>query len=290
MLWGPRHRGVMAQRAGALCRIDPADNRLVGWTVIDPAGVDGGDLTVGNGVGWFRGTEAWSPRSTPRADGSSGGSDPARAVAAPAPGSCGSRPMTFPSRTEYPCWRAGPGVSRQAQQSILERSGRSRTLVVGLRVVAASRPPFPRPRRRWRRTTSVRRRACIWCPHSRAAARPGCPRPGSQHRSHRRAGTTIAPAYGLARGGCLMVLRDRLGQVVGARFAVVCHAHQAIGPRVGPKVLLGVQEPQTHGARHVGGTSPWRPTTRRVGGPSPGHSFSRHGTVPSLTSQTTQAS
>jgi hypothetical protein len=40
-----------------------------------------------------------------------------------------------------------------------------------------------------------------------------------------------------------MVLRDRLGQVVGARFAVVCHAHQAIGPRVGPKVLLGLRNP-----------------------------------------------
>lgn len=64
MLWGPRHRGVMAQRAGALCGIEAADNRLVGGTVIDPAGVDGGDLTVGNGVGWFRGTEAWSSRST----------------------------------------------------------------------------------------------------------------------------------------------------------------------------------------------------------------------------------
>jgi virginiamycin B lyase len=49
---------VMAQSAGALCRIDPADNRLVGCTVIDPAGVQGGDLTVGNGFVWFRGTEA----------------------------------------------------------------------------------------------------------------------------------------------------------------------------------------------------------------------------------------
>jgi virginiamycin B lyase len=49
---------VMAQSAGALCRIDPADNRVVGCTVIDPAGVQGGDLTVGNGFVWFRGTEA----------------------------------------------------------------------------------------------------------------------------------------------------------------------------------------------------------------------------------------
>jgi hypothetical protein len=49
---------VMAQSAGVLCRIDPAGNRLVGCTVIDPAGVQGGDLTVGDGFVWFRGTEA----------------------------------------------------------------------------------------------------------------------------------------------------------------------------------------------------------------------------------------
>lgn len=49
---------VMAQSAGALCRIDPADNRLVGCTVVDPTGVEGGDLTVGNGFVWFRGTDA----------------------------------------------------------------------------------------------------------------------------------------------------------------------------------------------------------------------------------------
>jgi virginiamycin B lyase len=48
---------VMAQSAGALCRIDPADNRQVGCTVIDPTGVDGGDLTVGNGYVWFRGSQ-----------------------------------------------------------------------------------------------------------------------------------------------------------------------------------------------------------------------------------------
>ena len=48
---------VMAQTAGALCRIDPADNRLAGCTVIDLGGVDGGDLTVGDGYVWFRGTQ-----------------------------------------------------------------------------------------------------------------------------------------------------------------------------------------------------------------------------------------
>jgi virginiamycin B lyase len=57
---------VMAQTAGALCRIDPADNRLVGCTVIDPAGVEGGDLTVGNGFVWFRGTEALVAQVDPR--------------------------------------------------------------------------------------------------------------------------------------------------------------------------------------------------------------------------------
>jgi virginiamycin B lyase len=49
---------VMAQSVGALCRIDPAGNRLVGCTVIDPGGVPGGDLTLGNGFLWFRGREA----------------------------------------------------------------------------------------------------------------------------------------------------------------------------------------------------------------------------------------
>ena len=57
---------VMAQSAGALCRIDPADNRLVGCTVIDPGGVDGGDLTVGNGFVWFRGTEALVAQVDPK--------------------------------------------------------------------------------------------------------------------------------------------------------------------------------------------------------------------------------
>jgi virginiamycin B lyase len=57
---------VMAQSAGALCRIDPADNRVVGCTVIDPAGVQGGDLTVGNGFIWFRGTEALVAQVDPK--------------------------------------------------------------------------------------------------------------------------------------------------------------------------------------------------------------------------------
>jgi virginiamycin B lyase len=49
---------VMAQSAGALCRIDPNGNRLVGCTVIDKGGMEGGDLTVGAGFVWFRGTAA----------------------------------------------------------------------------------------------------------------------------------------------------------------------------------------------------------------------------------------
>jgi virginiamycin B lyase len=57
---------VMAQSAGALCRIDPGGNRLVGCTVIDPVGVEGGDLTVGNGFVWFRGTEALVAQVDPK--------------------------------------------------------------------------------------------------------------------------------------------------------------------------------------------------------------------------------
>jgi virginiamycin B lyase len=57
---------VMAQSAGALCRIDPAGNRLVGCTLIDPAGVDGGDLTVGSGFVWFRGTDALVAQVDPK--------------------------------------------------------------------------------------------------------------------------------------------------------------------------------------------------------------------------------
>jgi YVTN family beta-propeller protein len=57
---------VMAQTAGALCRIDPADNRLIGCAVIDPAGVEGGDLTVGNGFVWFRDTEALVAQVDPK--------------------------------------------------------------------------------------------------------------------------------------------------------------------------------------------------------------------------------
>jgi virginiamycin B lyase len=57
---------VMAQSAGALCRIDPAGNRLVGCTVIDPDGVEGGDLTVGDGFVWFRGTDALVAQVDPK--------------------------------------------------------------------------------------------------------------------------------------------------------------------------------------------------------------------------------
>src|SRR5215217_1057344 len=128
MLWGPRHRGVMAQRAGALVPHRPG-RQPPGWLDGDRPGGCRWRRPDGREWGWLvPGHRGLVAPVDPRADGSSGGSDPARAVAAPvpAPGSCGSRPMTFPSRTEYPCWRAGPGVSRQAQQSILERSGTSR--------------------------------------------------------------------------------------------------------------------------------------------------------------------
>jgi virginiamycin B lyase len=49
---------VMAQTAGALCQIDPRSNHVVGCTLLDPTGVRGGDLTVGDGFVWWRGTQA----------------------------------------------------------------------------------------------------------------------------------------------------------------------------------------------------------------------------------------
>jgi streptogramin lyase len=47
---------VMAQAAGALCHVDPKTNRLVTCVQIDPTSVQGGDLTVGAGSVWFRGS------------------------------------------------------------------------------------------------------------------------------------------------------------------------------------------------------------------------------------------
>jgi streptogramin lyase len=45
---------VMAQEDGAACHIDPADDRLVGCTVVDPAGIFGGDISIGEGYVWLR--------------------------------------------------------------------------------------------------------------------------------------------------------------------------------------------------------------------------------------------
>ena len=45
---------VMAQDDGAACHIDPADDRLVGCTVVDPAGIFGGDISIGEGYVWLR--------------------------------------------------------------------------------------------------------------------------------------------------------------------------------------------------------------------------------------------
>ncbi len=59
---------VMAQTAGAACRIDPSGNRLVGCWQIDPAGVQGGDLTVGDGFVWFRGSAALVAQVDPRSN------------------------------------------------------------------------------------------------------------------------------------------------------------------------------------------------------------------------------
>ncbi|MFN2593456.1 MAG: hypothetical protein ABR579_01035 [Actinomycetota bacterium] len=48
---------VMDQLDGSLCQIDPSDNAVVGCPVIDRGGVEGGDLVVGNGYVWFRGSD-----------------------------------------------------------------------------------------------------------------------------------------------------------------------------------------------------------------------------------------
>jgi streptogramin lyase len=48
---------VMAQIDGAACHIDPNMNRLVACIQIDSAGVEGGDLTIGDGWVWFRGSD-----------------------------------------------------------------------------------------------------------------------------------------------------------------------------------------------------------------------------------------
>ena len=48
---------VMAQTSGAYCQIDAARDELVGCTVVDPAGISGGDLTFGDGFVWLRATD-----------------------------------------------------------------------------------------------------------------------------------------------------------------------------------------------------------------------------------------
>lgn len=47
---------VMGQSDGSLCHINASDDSLVGCSVIDRNGVAGGDLTVGDGYVWFRGS------------------------------------------------------------------------------------------------------------------------------------------------------------------------------------------------------------------------------------------
>jgi streptogramin lyase len=48
---------VMAQSAGALCHIDASTDALVGCTTVDRLGVEGGDLTVGDDLVVFRGSD-----------------------------------------------------------------------------------------------------------------------------------------------------------------------------------------------------------------------------------------
>jgi streptogramin lyase len=57
---------VAAQTAGELCQINPDSNTLVACTVLDPDGVHGGNLTVGDGFVWWRGTQALVAQVDPR--------------------------------------------------------------------------------------------------------------------------------------------------------------------------------------------------------------------------------
>lgn len=57
---------VLAQIDGAACHIDPKTNLLVACIQIDPAGVEGGDLTIGNGWVWFRGSDELVAQIDPR--------------------------------------------------------------------------------------------------------------------------------------------------------------------------------------------------------------------------------
>ena len=57
---------VMAQLDGAVCHIDPKTNTVVACTQIDPLGVQGGDLTIGGGWVWFRGTAELVAQLDPR--------------------------------------------------------------------------------------------------------------------------------------------------------------------------------------------------------------------------------
>ena len=45
---------VMAQKDGAACHIDPAEDRLLGCTVVDPDGIFGGDISTGERFVWLR--------------------------------------------------------------------------------------------------------------------------------------------------------------------------------------------------------------------------------------------
>lgn len=58
---------VMAQSPGALCQIDPTTDQLVACNAIDQFGTEGGDLTVGEGYVWFRGSTQLVAQIDPKA-------------------------------------------------------------------------------------------------------------------------------------------------------------------------------------------------------------------------------
>jgi len=59
---------VMSQAAGALCHIDPTTDSLVTCLQIDEQPVEGGDLTIGAGSVWFRGSAELVAQVDPRTD------------------------------------------------------------------------------------------------------------------------------------------------------------------------------------------------------------------------------
>ena len=107
-----------------------------------------------------------------------------------------------------------------------------------------------------------------WVPQTRYA---------SPQASHGR-NNHCSPLTGFLEAGGPMVFQDRLRQVVPARFAVVCHAHQAIAPRVRSRVIWASRTPgprlKACGRQIILETDHWVPTTGTPGLPGRSASWS----------------